>query len=479
MERVSVSKYFDLQRSQAELDFVDVDVSGDVRVFVDPTALRLMGTTWSHECVSLLQSFFETVLDCIRGGDEDRGKRLLGQLREPNETHLGLSKHESRGRALGPESADDVWDALSESRAVTTGLLEDLEDTILTVPGIRNDIVSDITTNVIRDPLIEYTQAACAEYDVPLVPNVFSGPLWDPHERNWDQDLVSLPMASGRLLLVPKVIVRRKLTYDVDEYVNRHVIPYLQNEELRVNSELVQLLKNGTVRVTKKSIRAKYGSGKKLAVDQTLQNPRLLEIYRRIKRGTRSEPLDHESLAEVADIPEPDWEGILQKVLGVGRGKKGADEYHKAAEDLLTALFYPDLTSPVHEFEIHQGRKRIDIVYQNTAGRGFFAWVAEHYKAPYAVVECKNYKGDPKNPELDQISGRFSHTRGEFGILICRELGDRETFLERCSDTASDGRGFVIPLDDSDLEALVKMRQRHDRRGMTTHLKALFDAVVS
>jgi hypothetical protein len=479
MDRISVSEYFGLQRSQAELDFVDVDVAGDVRVFIDPTALRLMSTTWSHECVSLLQSFFETVLDCIRGGDESRGKRLLGQLREPNETHLGLSKQESRGRALGPESADDVWDALSESRAVATGLLEDLEDTILTVPGIRNDIVSDITTNVIRGPLIEYTQAACGEYDIPLVPNVYSGPLWDPHGSDWDQDLVSLPMAPGRLLLVPKVIVRRKLTYDVNDYVNRHVIPYLQTEELRVNSELVQLLKNGTARVTKKSIRAKYGSGKKLAIDQTLQNPRLLEIYRRVKRQTRSEPLDHESLAEAADIPEPDWEGILQKVLSVGRGKAGADKYHRAAENLLTALFYPDLTSPVHEFEIHEGRKRIDIVYQDTAVRGFFAWLAQHYNAPYVVVECKNYTGDPKNPELDQISGRFSHTRGEVGILICRELTDRKKFMKSCRDTASDGRGFVVPLDDSDLKTLTEMRKTHDRRAMSGHLKELFDTVVS
>lgn len=75
-------------------------------------------------------------------------------LREPNETHLGLSAGRSKGRALGTELARDVWKALSQSEAAKSGLLRDLEDTILMVEGISVDIVSDMTTNIIRGPLI-------------------------------------------------------------------------------------------------------------------------------------------------------------------------------------------------------------------------------------------------------------------------------------------------------------------------------------
>ena len=64
-------------------------------------------------------------------------------------------------------------------------------------------------------------------------------------------------------------------------------------------------------------------------------------------------------------------------------------------------------------------------------------------------VECKNYTGEVANPEIDQLSGRFSNMRGRVGILTCRVL--EENFIKRCADTFADERGLVIPLEDSDL----------------------------
>ena len=37
-----VSEYYNLNRSQPSLDFVDVDIYGDIEVFIDPRALRLL-----------------------------------------------------------------------------------------------------------------------------------------------------------------------------------------------------------------------------------------------------------------------------------------------------------------------------------------------------------------------------------------------------------------------------------------------------
>ena len=211
-----VSDYYKLKRSQPTLDCVDVDVRGDSRIFVDPRALRLLHSSWADECASLVQNFFQTVLREIRRGANARARSLLSVLKEPNETHLGLSKGKAQGRALGQKSARNVWKALSESEAVKTGLLEDLEDTILMVPGISSDIISDITTNLIRGPLIQYTQEMANHYGIPLQTGVNSGPLWDSGNKRWHSELVSLPMTKwGRLLLVPKAIVRLKLDYDV------------------------------------------------------------------------------------------------------------------------------------------------------------------------------------------------------------------------------------------------------------------------
>lgn len=474
-----VSNYFKLGGGQDALDFVDVDVQGDDPLFIDPRAMRTVHTPWTDECVTLLQDFFSTVLNAIRAGNHGRARALLRQLREPNETHLGLSRGRSRGRALGPQSSRDVWDALLGSEAIKSGLLEDLEETVLMIEGISFDIVSDMATNVIRQPLIRFTQEMSAKHSIPTR-QVGSGPMWDPAKHEWFQQYERLPVAtSGKLLLVPKIIVRKKLEYRPDDYFQHYVLEFLIEEELASNTQLVYLLKDGTPRVNKKDLVAKYGRGKQVAVEITKQHPEILARYRAAKRRKAGYSLDHDELAEqMPGATTPDWDALLAAVTEVKKGKAGADDYHRAIEALLRALFHPDLVWPEREVRIHEGRKRIDLTFANQAQRGFFRWVAQHQPAMYLLIECKNYTGDPGNPELDQISSRFSPSRGKVGLLLCRAFKDKSLFLKRCRDTANDQRGFVIALDDDDLRALVAARRDGDLNAIYRLLKGRFEALV-
>jgi hypothetical protein len=456
-----VSQYYKLKRTQPTLDFVDVDIRGDASVFVDPRALRLLGSEWGSECVHLVQSFFKAVLDAIHRKDDGIAKALLRVLHEPNETHLGLSKGKAQGRALGYYSAVDVWEALSSSEAVKSGLLEDLEDTILMVEGISSDKISDITTNIIREPLIKYTQEMAQYYGIQLSEGIPSGPIWNRLDKKWTNRYEKLPMTRfGKLLLVPKSIVRRRMDYSVDEYYRYYILEHLKEVELSANTELVHLLKDGSPRVTKKDLIAKYGGGKEVIVRETQNHPEILEEYRRFKRSSSRPPLDHLELAGSEGSPIPDWDVLLANVLSIPPGRDDSKEYEDAIEALMSALFYPSLDHPQVQARIHEGRKRIDISYTNLATDKFFKWLATHYTAPNIFIECKNYSGDPGNPELDQLSGRFSPSRGRVGILVCRDFEDKNTFLKRCRDTAVDQRGFVIALDDTDLAELVEERKK-------------------
>lgn len=199
----------------------------------------------------------------------------------------------------------------------------------------------------------------------------------------------------------------------------------------------------------------RYGTGKAAAVKLTREHPEVLDLYRRSKEGKPAPPMTHERLADETETEGPAWDDLLGAVLAVPPGSADADAYHRAAQDLLCALFYPLLTQPRREWKIHNGRKRIDIVFTNMATEGFFRWLADHYGAPLVVVECKNYSREVANAELDQLAGRFSPGRGRFGLLLCRSFKDKELFLSRCRDTATDDRGYIVPLDDDDLQLLV------------------------
>lgn len=479
-----VSEYFSLGRTQPTLDFVDVDIREDVKIFVDPRAIRLIPTEWGEECVALIQEFFSAVLNAIKNGEDEVARSLLENLGEPNETHLGLSQGRSRGRALGPHSAKDVWEALSKSEAARTGLLQDLEDTILMVEGVSTDIVSDISTNLIRAPLIRYTQDICRFYGIPLNDDVDSGPMWDPSEKRWYSEFVQLPMTTeGKLLLVPKVCVRKRMAYDADEYYRHYILEHLRSVELSSNSELVELLKNKRRRVTIKSLKAKYGRGKGMIVRETLKKPDLLRKYRSDKLREIHPPLSHEQLAESEGTEPPNWDSLLDAVQQIPTGKDDASAYEDAVEQLLTALCYPALSSPQKQHRIHDGRKRIDITYSNVATEGFFYWLSQHYPSSHVFVECKNYGKEVGNPELDQLAGRFSPNRGKFGLLVCRAFQNKPLFVERCKDTAGDERGFIVALDDGDLSRLVEFRKEDSPENRfvdaeMVFLKSRFDELI-
>lgn len=475
-----VSEVYKLGLHQPALDFVNIDVEGDAPLFIDPRSLRLLPTRWGHECVSLIQDFFGHVLDLVKNGGRDRALTLLEQLREPNETHLGLSSGKSRGRALGPESAVLIYDALAKSEAVKTGLIQDLEETALMVEGIAFDIISDIATNIIRGPLIEYTQQQAVLLGMPLEAQD-SGPMWDPVGR-WFNEHQDLPRAANRkLLLVPKSVVRGRLHYNADDYFNNYVLNFLAEDEIAKGTELVRLLKDGRARVDKKDLRNRYGEGKRTATRVTLQNPQILDEYRRSRGGNPPMPYSQEELiGRTGEEPAAiDWHALMKAVRDVGPGGAGATAFHKAAQTLLTAVLYPWLTMPIREQEIHDGRKRIDISYTNQATDAYFAWFARHFPAPTVAVECKNYSSDPANPELDQLAGRFSPSRGRLGLLVCRSFDDKQLFLQRCRDTQKDGRGFIIPLDDDDLTYLVERRHNDDWAAMSRLFRERHDYLVS
>jgi len=453
--KIRVSSFFKLDRDQTTLDFVDVPIGNDTQVFLDPSRLRTMNSQWASECISLLQHFFEMLLNHVLLGNKVAGIKMLEALSEKNEFHLGFSSGISDGRAFGKGYAEIVWKALSKSKASKTGLLKDIEDTCLFIDGIGPDRISDAVCNIIRGPLIRYTQDICKYYGIPLTENIDSGPIWDPTSGDFNDELVKLPFTPfGKLLLVPKTTVRHQLVYDAGSYYNHYLLPAMQTSEKKMNSGLVHTLKDGRKRVTKKDLKSKYGSDKLAIVEQTLRHPSVLDQYKD-SRKKASSPITLKQLAEIESIALPDFNSLLNDVRSIQSGKKTANEYENAIEKLLSALFFPSLSSPTKQHKIHDGRKRIDITYVNNPMKGFFHWLSLHYPSGHIFIECKNYGKEIGNPEFDQLSGRFSPSRGQVGLLVCRSVEDIKKVSQSCKDTANDKRGWIMVLTDEDLKQLV------------------------
>jgi hypothetical protein len=475
---MKLSRFFRLKKDQAELDFVNIDPKRDVRLFVDPYALEIKKDEWSESCADDIRSFFTAVVNSLRS-DRARAEGLMSQLHEAKETFLGFSKGEPKGSGVGNFQAGQLLNKLEKSRAVASGVLSDLAEAELFVEGIGRDRISDLTTNIIRGRLIQYTQEQCALHGIPLTKDRSVGPVWDASNERWVQTYHDLPVAHGKsVILIPKYSVRKMMSLESQEFYNHHMIEFLRQEYMTPNSGLAYVLKSGRLRVNKKDVKARHPFVKNDLAEFVRKHPEVLERYKELK-GARG-PLDPEDLDE--DFDEKTFAEALAKALPkIAVGTDAASEYHSFMIGVLTFLFFPNLICPKKEHEIHSGRKRIDIRYTNAGTDGFFQRILQsaQARAISVPVECKNYTKDIANPELDQIAGRFSHTRGFFGIICCRSIDEKTKFIARCRDTAVDGRGYIVPLDDSDIQAMLNAITNGRRKGVDSLLSQRFDPLIS
>ena len=431
------------------------------------------------ECNNLIVDFFSTVINAIKNKRVKYAKQLLEQLNEPRETHLGVSRDSTSGKGVSGKQANDLYDRLSTSKAVISGRVTDISDCELMIPGIGFDKVSDITTNIIRQKLITYTQEQCKVHGIPMR-QIPSGKIWSSVEKRWLNGFyVDLPVINGcRILLVPKYCVVSKMTLSSKELYEKDIVEYIQAEHKKAMSSLVEVLKNGNLRVTKKSIKEHpdYRMSKEFIYAFCDAHPEVLEQYkkRKGKNATTATPIDDVNEELVA-------ESLISALQSIKPGTAEASAFHSLSVGILEFLFFPHLMYPRKEHEVNEGRKRIDITYNNAATEGFWHQIrtSPRLGASLIMTECKNYASDIKNPELDQMAGRFSHQRGWFGLIVCRRFDNKDLFVQRCKDTASEGRGVIVCLDDSDIINMLQLIVDGNRAAIDEYMVKRYQEVIS
>lgn len=461
------SEHFGLNLSQAELDFVDIPLDTDLALFVDPFAISIGSDPWFHECEDTLVGFFTSLISLVTDSKRLDALRMLSHVGEANEAHLGYSQKKPAGSGIGPEKARNLYDNLSQSLAVRTGNLADISELDLFINGVAEDNISDLTISILRSHLLQYTKEQCVKYGV-ATSQVAAGACWNSTANLWESRYAELPIYNGsRLLLVPKAAVRYYLSLRPDQYYDKFVLNYLQAEHLSANSSLVQTLKNGKRRVTKHDLRKVTPHTKDYLARFSKEHPQVLKSYK--EAATMSNrPLKDREIEDKQPRPlKIDYLALWSKLSAIPAGIEAATDYHRAMLGILQAVFNPGLRRFKVEEEINEGRKRIDIL-ANNAGRGFFRDLFELHKihSPFVPIECKNYKQDLKNPEFDQLSGRFSEQRGNFGILTCRETVDKRLSLARARDAFRDRKQFIFVMDDRDFELLLRFKALQNDRAI-------------
>lgn len=240
--------------------------------------------------------------------------------------------------------------------------------------------------------------------------------------------------------------------------------------------------KKRTPYVTKKAVREQLEMGNTIDKEWLAAfTEKHIDVFGdfRTKTKTKLSPVTNEELSSEPVRLICDY--LINRLKAIPKGSDDATDYHRTIVGILELLFYPYLCNPTIEHEINSGRKRIDISFDNCAEAGFFFRLCNTHRIPsqFIMVECNNYTRDIANPELDQISGRFSPNRGQVGIISSRSVDNMAKLIDRCSDTYKDSRGLILPLVDEDYYVLLQYKADKNNRAIDDFIQRRFHIIAS
>lgn len=205
---MKISEILGIGKTQFELDFVDIDVDGDLPLFIDPIYISKANTPMINKMYSTLSNFFDYLMELINMGNITEARNIFLNLNEVNDIHLGLSKNKARGNGIGEIYQKDIFDNILFTAQKHEGLLNQIQDIKIFVQGIDRDRISDMIANIIKKELIDYTKQQCDINNIPLTSGVQTGFFWDPIKKSWENKLDDMLVIDGkRIILVPRLIV--------------------------------------------------------------------------------------------------------------------------------------------------------------------------------------------------------------------------------------------------------------------------------
>ncbi|HEY5815435.1 MAG TPA: hypothetical protein VIS95_03740 [Solirubrobacterales bacterium] len=301
----SVSQHYGLT---GPLEFLDVDVVDDNRLYVDPHAVRLERgpSPFAAQATKCLTTFFDEIVECVispKRAETERGRGLLSRFHEPRETRLGMSQEGVNGHGGADDVGGAIWKALSTNAKalISVGVLKWVEDIPIFVYGVDKDITSDLTTRIIFEPLAKFTQAMMRKYPQftqgSHYAKTFSRQIWSPSQKRWVFKKVELPVAEDiPLILVPKRWARPGLLMSGGRYYKTSMLSYVQELRGVIDPETGELVTEPKWRLEE---RKEFEQGLKTIMRVTreahVEREDLLARFREFV-DRRYEPLDDDEI---------------------------------------------------------------------------------------------------------------------------------------------------------------------------------------
>lgn len=301
--------YWALPKGHENIDFVDIRCNGDVHLFIDPERIALSQHPFAVDAQRAIEDFFDTLCRAANARDDGTLYHLCSFGQEPNETHFGMSTYHSRGKGSSLDILMPIVDEMIERGLFDSNLVTQLSDLHLWTPNFHYDRLSDLTTNIVRRVLVDYTWEQYKLLGLPLPDynEVYEAPYWDTDNHRWTTcAFPRLCCDDYPILLVPKMFVGRQMLSSPSELLQKYALSYRQQEHLAQRSARchVKIRRNGEEVLTPPTKRELYDT----EVKGTPAKGYLLNLGREYPQMVRELHRDHTLQFATREIFMSDYE---------------------------------------------------------------------------------------------------------------------------------------------------------------------------
>ena len=258
------------------MDFVDVDTSKDVKLFLDPLLL-------SDGFRNIVNDFVNTVYKMYTLGNKAGAFQLFSHSKECNAIHFGYSESNSKGTGVSMKMLDQFLGYVYKSVGrIKEKLLTPIAMPIF-VKSFSEDRLSDLLVSLLKKELILYSLEQARLHGLKISNEVQRFDCWDSESHEWatfESQYVLAPNENGveeLLILIPKSVVSKRFLVNPSRYISV-IFQHLQLMEKYQRT-------NGTPKSQKElresEIVANYqkDKDKSYILDMTLLSPEYYEAY--------------------------------------------------------------------------------------------------------------------------------------------------------------------------------------------------------
>lgn len=269
-----LSYYFKLNKHARDLEFIDLDLSTDLNLYVDPILLYRSPLKRFHYAHTFIVEFFTRAINYVKRDNKHKAKEMC-QFPDA-ENLLGVASTKP-GHGPSKKLGERIYNELVCNKHIQEKGLIFLNEFQLIIPDISYDLISDAAVQISKDIFIEYTQKKCKEYGIPLQELPISH-NYDWKSNEWIDRYEHLPLNPFKdkaFLLTPWTVTRRYPDCDYQDFykeIYRYVL--LHREKTKQWKALGKKPK-----VTFEEIQKKYSSKKENISRHVKENPKSLNEY--------------------------------------------------------------------------------------------------------------------------------------------------------------------------------------------------------